>query len=764
MKRPNVFRVALVCSLLCVVVAAIIAGCSVAPLPNEYKKTTSGVANDNYAEALANDQHAAMNNLSPLHPGSEGMPHPGLGGDPSRDAAQDRFGVAEASPPSPSGHIRRQRQSAALAPDARNLAGPGALPPREEELWVIEKPANPQAVIDDTAPGSGALLAKLPGQAEMVPVPLKHTDVKASIAGYIATVDVQQQYRNPYDSKIEAVYVFPLPHNAAVNEFVMTIGERHIRGIIRERAQAEQIYKEARSQGYVASLLTQERPNIFTQSVANIEPGKAIDIDIKYFHTLTYADGYYEYVFPMVVGPRFNPPGFSDGVSAMPRGVPGTSGQKTEVQYLRPNERSGHDISLSLHIDAGVNIEQIDCRTHQVVVTHPNAGQADVKLADGDSIPNRDFVLRYKVAGKTVKSFVMTQRDERGGGYFTVMLYPPEDLRELPRKPLEMVFTIDVSGSQNGAPLQQSKAAVAYALQHMGPEDTFQVIRFGNAATKLFPEPVAADQQNVTHAIQYVNSLDAHEGTMLVDALRASLLFPHDQSRLRFVEFLTDGFIGNEAEALAELHRDLGPSRIFSFGVGSSTNRFLLDHMAKMGNGAVAYLGLHDNADDVMQQFFDRISHPAMTDLSVNWGGLQVSDVYPERLPDLFVGRPVVLTGRFTGSGAGVIRVRGKAGGEEQEIAIPVNFDNAAAAHNGIASVWARMKIADLADRATYEPNAELPQQIKQVALEQGLMSAFTAFVAVDATARTAGASGTTIAVPVPVPEGVRYDTTVSRP
>jgi Ca-activated chloride channel family protein len=597
-----------------------------------------------------------------------------------------------------------------------------------------------------------------------VPVPLKHTDVKASIAGYIATVDVKQQFHNPFSEKIEAVYVFPLPENAAVNGFLMTVGDRKIRGIIREREEARQIYQAAKSQGYVASLLTQERPNVFTQSVANIEPGKEIDVDVRYFHTLRYVDGWYEWVFPMVVGPRFNPPGYTDGIGAVPRGGQGTSGQTTEVQYLAPHERSGHDVSLSVHVDAGVPIEGVECRTHQIETDKAKDGKAIVKLAARDSIPNRDFVLRYKVAGGTVRSAVMVQRDKEGkGGTFTLMLYPPESMAKLPRKPLEMVFTIDVSGSQQGIPLAQEKAAVKYAIEHMNAGDTFQVIRFGNRAIPLFASPQAADDGHVREAERWIDALDANEGTMLVDGLRASLLFPHDESRLRYVTFLTDGFIGNEAEALGELQRDLGPSRIFSFGSGSSTNRYLLEGMAKLGRGCAAYLGPRDDAGEVMGQFLNRISHPAMTDLSIDFGGLQVDGVLPRQIPDLYVGRPVIIAGRFTGTAAGehVIKVKGTIAGERREIPITVNLDDAAMTHAGIAAVWARMKIADLLDQALVEGGADLPPQIKAVALEYGLMSSFTSFVAVDATAKTAGDHGTTVAVPVPVPEGVKYETTV---
>ena len=643
----------------------------------------------------------------------------------------------------------------------REVAPPGSFPSPHEELWIIQRPEGPQPARGDDVPGCGTLMCKRPDEEKEVPLPLKHTDVNAGISGYIATVEVTQQYHNPYDSKIEAVYVFPLPQNAAVNEFIMTVGERRIRGIIRDREEAERIYDEAKRQGYVASLLTQERPNVFTQSVANIEPGEDIDINIKYFNTLAYADGWYEFVFPMVVGPRFNPRGQTEGIGAVARGRHGASGQPTEVQYLKPGERSGHDIAVSVDIDAGVAIEDIQSRSHVIAVNHMSPGRAAVKLSPLDTLPNKDFVLRYKVAGETVKSALLTHEDERGG-YFTLMIYPPADLNDLPRTATEMIFVLDCSGSMSGRPIAQAKAAVERALYHMQPDDTFQIIRFSNNASQLGPAPLSATAGNIRKGLNYLQSLSGGGGTMMIEGIKAALDFPHDEKRLRFVAFLTDGYIGNEAEILGEVHDRLGDSRIFSFGVGSSPNRYLLDRMAKLGNGAVAYLSLEDSAADVMNLFFERVNHAAMTDLEIDWGDAEVADLFPARVPDLFVGRPVILTGRYTGAFDSPIRVYGRCGGEPREIAIPVDVDEGATVHAGLPAVWARMKIADLADRATYEAFADLPGLIKQVALEYGLMSSYTAFVAVDSLTRTAGAFGTTVAVPVPVPKGVRYDTTVT--
>jgi Ca-activated chloride channel family protein len=627
-----------------------------------------------------------------------------------------------------------------------------------DEVWIIAEPETRVVSGDEDAPGSGAMLVEL--EDKTIPLPLKHTDVKAQISGYIATVEVTQQFHNPYDEKIEAVYVFPLPQNAAVNEFIMIIGDRKIRGIIREREEAEEIYREARRQGYVASLLTQERPNIFTQKVANIEPSKEIDVNIKYFNTLAYVDGWYEFVFPMVVGPRFNPAGSTDGVGAVAHGKAGISGQKTEVQYLKPGERSGHDISVAVDIEAGVKIEDVKSANHAIKETVTSPEKLTVELSSLDSIPNKDFVLRYKVAGKTVKSALVTHHDKRGG-FFTLMLYPPENLSYLKRAPVEMIFVLDCSGSMSGKPIAKAKEAIKRGLRKLGPDDTFQVIRFSNNASQFGPNPVPATGENIRKALKYVDNLHGGGGTMMIEGIKAALDFPHDKRRFRLVSFMTDGYIGNETEILAEVHKRLGASRIFSFGVGSSPNRYLLDRMAKLGKGAVAYIGLDDSAGEVVDLFYERISHPALTDVTIDWGRMKVTDTYPSRIPDLFVGRPMILTGRFESRRNTTIRINGKVGGLEQEIAIPVNLEDSVATHQGIACVWARKKIETLANQATYDNSKELPDEIKQVALEYGLMSAYTAFIAVDSSRQTAGDHGVTVNVPVPVPDGVRYDTTV---
>jgi Ca-activated chloride channel family protein len=314
----------------------------------------------------------------------------------------------------------------------------------------------------------------------------------------------------------------------------------------------------------------------------------------------------------------------------------------------------------------------------------------------------------------------------------------------------------------DGQPLAQAKAAIRTSLRRMRADDTFQIVRFSNDAQFMSPRPVAATPQNVERALRHLDTPYGGGGTMMIEGIRKALDGATDESRLRFVCFLTDGFIGNEAEILGEVHRRIGRSRIFSFGVGPSVNRYLLDHMAKIGRGAVAYLPLNENAEPVMDAFFERISHPALTDLSIDWGGAKVTDVYPGTLPDLFVGRPVIITARYAGEAPSNVHINGHIANEPQDLPVATAGRDSKAIVPPLRPLWARAKIADLADRTTWDAAAgDLVPHIRSLALEHGLMSPFTAFIAVDATAPTAGSYGTTVAVPVPVPPGVRYDTTV---
>jgi Ca-activated chloride channel family protein len=598
-----------------------------------------------------------------------------------------------------------------------------------------------------------------------VPVPLAHTDVRASIAGPIASVTLTQKFHNPYAGKIEALYLFPLPDDAAVNDFLMTIGGRTIRGVIREREEARQIYDAAKARGHHASLLSQERSNIFTQRVANIEPNETIDVSITYFHTLGYRDGAYEFVFPMVVGPRFHA-----GMSALRAGSPDTS---IDTQYLRPHERSGHDVSINVAIDAAVPIESVESPSHAVAVnTDPiNPGRASVTLAagGGGTIPNRDFILRYRLGGDRIKGGLITHSDERGG-YFCFTLVPPDDLRYSVRGPIELVFVVDCSGSMEGQPLALARRAVTQALAQLRPDDTFQVIRFSDTATFMTDRPVAASPFNIRVASDFVANLRANGGTVMLTGLEPALEARGDWDRTRFVCLLSDGLLDNEPEVLRRLSKRLGDSRVFSIGIGAAPNRALLNAMARIGRGAAAYIATEPEADETMNLFIERVSTAAMTNLKIDWGSLDVTDVYPKRLPDLYTGRPVTITGRYknpTTRAVHEVKVTGRVGDRREALVFPIKAAGVREAAPALPMVWARARIQELDEYAgwgatpgtgsTAGPNK---REIRDLALRYGLLSAHTSFIAVDSDHRTGGTYGTTVPVPVNMPQGMRYEST----
>jgi len=650
------------------------------------------------------------------------------------------------------------------------------LPPVAEPTPATEKELNEFLVIEGdprpAPPGTDPqlLVQRVRGgelrtrvENRIVPLPLKHTDVKAQLTLNVGSVTLTQQYHNPYGSKIEAIYVFPLPDDAAVRDFVMVIGERHIRGIIREREEARQIYLEARRQGHVASLLSQDRPNIFTQAVANIEPGKQIDIQITYFHTLRFQDRTFEFVFPMVVGPRYNPPGFAGGVGAVPAGANGASGQKTEVQYLRPEEISLADIAVEVNIHAGAEIESVTSPTHAIKVSNGEPGHAVVTLSPNDRVPNRDFVLRYRIAGHGIQAGVAVHQEE-AGGTFAVLVHPPTTLTEVPRAAREMIFVIDVSGSMSGRPVEMAKRALVKCLKRLEPDDTFRILAFSDHVWSMTDAPAAANPGNVARGVAFTEALHAGGGTELQEVIRIALDTPVSGERFRIVAFLTDGFIGNDREMVAFARKHLGSARIFAYGVGDSVNRYVIEAMARVGRGTSVILTLDESSEKAADDLFQRVEHPALTDLKIDWGGAAVLDLQPNPLPDLYVGRPVMLLGRYKGAAPVKIRLTGRAGGHPFETDLIRDVAVSGTQHAALTALWARTKIAGLHDAmlGSGDPR-EFGQEIRNIALQHGLLSEFTSFVAVDSLSHTAGEYGTTVVQPVPVPNGVLYQTTVEK-
>ena len=614
---------------------------------------------------------------------------------------------------------------------------------------------------------SGSLKVLDPSGQPKAECPLKHTDVKAEISGFLSRVVVTQEFENPFTEKIEAVYTFPLPQNAAVDDMTMIVGDRTVRGKILRREEAEAVYEAAKTGGQTASLLNQERPNIFTQSVANILPGEKIKITISYVETLKYENGSYEFVFPMVVGPRYVPG--SATVNATKNGGNGFASDTDRVpdgSRITPppapeGMRAGHDVSFELTLDAGLAIDGLTSKTHEVDIDRPDNHRARIRLKDQATIPNKDFVLRYDVAGQKIADALLTHTSSKGG-FFTFILQPPERVTAEDVTPKELVFVLDTSGSMSGFPIEKAKETMTLALDNLYPYDTFNLITFAGDEHILFPAPVPATKENLAKAKAFLETRSGGGGTEMMKAIKASMDPSDAQGHVRIVCFMTDGYVGNEMEIIGEVQKHPN-ARVFAFGIGGSVNRYLLDNMAKYGRGEVEYVALNDDGSAAARRFHERVRNPLLTDISIDWSGLPVADVYPKTIPDLFGAKPVILTGRYTGTGRGTIRLRGKMSGRDFIREIPVDFSNSQS-HDVLATLWARTRVDDLMSQdfkgaQQGDMQDEVKKNIIQLGLEYRLMTQFTSFVAVEEMVVTDGGQPRRIDVPVEVPEGVNRDT-----
>jgi len=648
----------------------------------------------------------------------------------------------------------------------------------------------------------GGQLRLVNAQNKVVGVcPLKHTDVKADISGFVARVDVTQQFENPAKSPVEAIYTFPLPEDAAVDAMTMTVGNRRIVGRIKRKEDAQKIYQDAKAAGKTASLLDQERPNIFTQSVANILPGQKITVVISYVNVLKYDEGGYEWSFPLVVGPRYTPTG---GISKPGvRGAPSTSGaasSKTEAIVkdadritppIAAGTRAGHEVSLAVHLDAGVPLQKIESVLHDVNLTRRSGSVADVSLRKEDRIPNRDFILKYRTAGQKLETALLTHADKAGDGYFTLIFQPPASPPQRDVAPKEMVFVIDQTGSQSGWPIAKSKEAMRLCLQRLNPRDTFQLIGFNTKIFPCFPKPVPATRVNLATALKFLAPIEGSGGTDILKSVQYALKIPDDPQRLRIVCYMTDGYIGNDMQVIDYIRKNRGRARMFPFGVGNSVNRFLINAMAREGRGAAEYVTLgmsqqevetmwndEDAGDDsgtrdaakransmasankAAERFYRRIANPVLLDPRVDWNSLPVADVYPSPVLDVFTSGPIVLKGRYTAAATGDITVSGILRGQRWYQTLRVSFPAVKKSGSALRSLWARERIENLQGNdwigaQNGNPDPKIKEQIIKTALDYSLMSQYTSFVAVQEKIVNPGGAQDTADVPVELPEGV---------
>lgn len=616
---------------------------------------------------------------------------------------------------------------------------------------VMGRPAGATERINVAAPPSLGLSVVNSG-GELVGIcPLEHTQVNADIAGLMARVVVTQQFSNPSKTPVEALYTFPLPHDAAVDGMRFQIGKREILGEIKKRAEAAQIYQQAKANGQNAALLDQERPNIFSQRVANIVPGQKISVQISFTQPIVYRAGKYEWEFPTVVGPRYVTPKTPDADKITPPITP-------------KGTKAGHDLTMNVHLESAVPLGEVTSALHPIVVKKEGEQEATISLQEGATLPNKDFVLRFAPRDNALQTGLLLRSDGNGGGWFQLVMQPPAQAPKAQVVPKEMVFVIDQTGSQSGLPIEKAKETMRYCIGNLNPGDTFQLLGFNTDVFPCFEKPVEATPENIQKALDYLKPLSGGGGTDILKATNYALQIPSDPDRPRIVCFMTDGYVGNEAAILSYVREHRSDVRMFPFGVGNSVNRYLIDGMAREGRGVAEYALLNEDGQKLASRFYDRVANPLLLDVKTEWQGLPVSEVFPKVVPDVYESGPVVITGRFSRPVAGDLILSGRAAGKSWTKRIPVDFSKADSKNaEGLPSAWARLKIEDLMNQTpntqlSGETSKDLQEQTTQVALDYHLMSPYTSFVAVEPTVVNVGGEQKTVEVPVEMADGVSYE------
>ena len=576
-------------------------------------------------------------------------------------------------------------------------------------------------------------------------LPLKSVAAQVHIAGVIADVTIEQVYRNEGTRPLEAIYIFPASTRAAVYGMVMHTGDREIIAEIREREQARREYEEAREQGQTASLLEQERPNVFKMNVANILPGDSIAVRLSYTELLVPTEKQYEFVLPTVVGPRYSPEAVNEILAP---------GGAELIPFLHEGEDPNYTYAIEMSLAAGLPIQAYDCPTHEVIVEEDTPEELRLTLDPAGGFGgNRDFILNYQLAGQQVESGLLLYEGEEEN-FFLLMAQPPArpELSQIP--PREYIFLVDVSGSMDGFPLTVSKSLMKNLLGHLRPEDRFNVVLFAGRAAVLSDRSLPATQENLDQAWALVDGRQGAGGTELLIGLNRAFGLPlAGEGYARIVAVLTDGFIDFEEAAFKLVRQRLGQASLFAFGIGSSVNRFVIEGLARAGQGEPFVVLEEGQALDEAARFQTYISSPILTQVETGFEGFDAYEVEPAFIPDMLADRPIVVFGKWRGAAAGTVLLGGRTGDQAYGAQFDVSTVQAKPTNRALRYLWARYRIDQLSYDEQLSYSADLRPQITQLGLDYNLLTEYTSFIAIDRRIRNEDGLET-VSVPLPLPEG----------
>lgn len=576
-------------------------------------------------------------------------------------------------------------------------------------------------------------------------LPLKATRVDVRIAGVIADVTVTQTYRNEGQRPLEATYVFPGSTRAAVHAMTVRLGDRLLTARIQERRQARIEYEAARSEGRTAALLEQERPNVFQMNVANILPGDDVKVELRYTELLLPTEARYQFVYPTVVGPRYNSPTSASAHDAW-----------AKTPYLRAGEAPASRFELHVQMASPLPVRELRSPSHAIQVEGAGGHEPRITLTTGGTPHDRDFILDYRLAGDRIESG-LTLFEGGDENFFLAMVEPPVHVPVQAISPREYLFVVDISGSMHGFPLDTAKALLRNLIGGLRPSDSFNVLLFAGSSRMLSPQPVPATRPNIEQALRTLDETGGGGSTEIVPALRRIFAQPRSPDLSRTVVVVTDGYVTVEREVFELIRRNLQQANLFAFGIGSSVNRHLIEGMARAGQGEAFVVTRPEDAPAQAERLRRLIEAPVLTQVTARFEGLDVYDAEPAHLPDVMAGRPVVIHGKWRGSaaaGTGRLVVEGRTPAGPWRAELPLPRPDAAA--GALRQLWARERIAQLADQEALEGGQARKAEITALGLRYSLLTAYTSFIAVDRVVRNIQPQDTaSVAQPSPLPQGV---------
>ncbi|MGA1825971.1 MAG: VIT domain-containing protein [bacterium] len=617
-------------------------------------------------------------------------------------------------------------------------------------IFLILFIANPALSAELTEEGDKTLspyFLVISEDSDIDQLPLKSTSASVNIAGVIADVVVSQVYKNEGEHTLEAIYVFPASTRAAVYGMIMTIGDRTIVAEIQKKEEARETYEKAKEEGKSASLLEQQRPNVFQMNVANIMPGDEIQVDLRYTELLVPTDSIYEFVYPTVVGPRYSNTPVAEA----------TDSEKWVVNpYLHEGEAPSYTFDIHVDISAGLPIQQVLCDTHETNIQYEGKSFAVIRLDESERFGgNRDFILKYQLAGGAIESGLLLYEGEEEN-FFLLMVQPPEKVEQKDITPREYIFIVDVSGSMSGFPLEISKKLLKDLINNLSPEDRFNVLLFASSSAVMSEEgSLPATVENIQSALDLIDKQRGGGGTEILPALKRALALQRTEGMSRIIVAATDGYVSVEPEVFDLIRKSLGDANVFAFGIGSSVNRHIIEGMAHVGMGEPFVVTKQAEAAAQAEKFRRYIETPVLTQISVDFGEFGAYDIEPPSIPDVLAERPVICFGKWSGNPAGEIELTGFSGDEEYTKVFNVSDVQPSETNSALRYLWARHRIMILGDYNKLSTDADIVNVITDLGLHYNLLTDYTSFVAVDTLVRNETGESTTVKQALPLPQGV---------